>query len=95
MSDAIGPGDWVEALYSNEDFGFHANALYTVREVLPPRPCEDHPFEERIGLKLVDMPDSPSLMGGWCSCCFRPIRSDITEIERLLTVPAPKTPVPA
>ena len=86
--DAIGPGDWVEcigALYGRET-GFVFGALYLVSRVGidingPWLHCSGMPTPREVWpLEGGD---------GWTVEDFRPIRSDITSIERLLTEPLP------
>ena len=93
MSDAIGPGDWVECVNNGERGGrswfrpeLNVGAIYLVDQVSAadwltfPGPC--------VWLRGQTNP-APLSHGAYHADRFRPIRSDITSIERLLTEPIP------
>lgn len=93
MSEPIGPG-WVEAIYDPWNAWAPAKgSVWECTAVVPDFTAGCIWCDGTSALVLKGLPIWRG--GGWCPGAFRPIRSDITSIERLLTVPAPKMPVPA
>ena len=94
MTDPIGPGDWVECYKGPDCTPVTVGSVWRVSKIGGPTYwCEDvgganlSPCDG-VFLWLAGAP-SPWPKGAWCSCGFRPIRSDITEIQRLLEQPIP------
>lgn len=90
MSDAIGPGDFVECLSIGENpngpaaRGYAVGGVYIVSDV--------HVWcgEALLNCRGRHRPEEFGfIFPGWHASYFRPIRSDITSIERLLTEPIP------
>jgi hypothetical protein len=89
MSDAIGPGMLVQCVKPSATlpkFSPVVGGRYFVSEAFDVlTPCKSCGGYATIW--LADGPNPPPPCGGWCPELFRPIRSDITSITRLLTQP--------
>jgi hypothetical protein len=85
MSDAIGPGDWVECV-DNGPLRSYLGFMRSAPELSPGTLYRVSHITRLGGIVLSQLP-SPTEGGGYNPDRFRPIRSDITEIERLLTEP--------
>lgn len=86
MSGAVGPGDWVECVNDTptDDVKVCAVRLgqvYRVRRIL-------HDLGWGPGLVLCEVKPA-SGVAAFHLWRFRPIRSDISELEHLLTLPIP------
>jgi len=96
---AIGPGDWVEALFSaGAEEGFRAVAkgeIYCVQVARPAEyPCGEC-GERGLGLILAgDQIEDPKAT--WCGeCGFRPIYRSKADLIESLKAPAKREGVPA
>lgn len=96
-ADPISPGDWVEFIGSPQGYtsppgvrhNYVVGSLYRVAET--GRRCLDGAGVVWSSIRIVGMP-TRSAAGRELSvpvAAFRPIRSDITSLEKLLTQPIP------
>lgn len=80
MSNAIGPGDWVECVRAEDPDGRYLGKVFRCLKVVPSQDCELN-HGPCAGLTIEGMPIT---LHGWAMCCFRPIyRPKASLIERL------------
>lgn len=107
MADAIEPGMWVECVNVaslpgcsgsdwSSDEAIALGGVYRVSDAWID--AKSRPVI-LIGRERVAASKAHGFRCGYCVSRFRPIRSDITSLERLLTAPVPaelqREPVPA
>ena len=90
MSDAIGPGDWIVPAddISLRTYGPEARLVLQVFSAIGKKKCNVC-GEQSGALVLANCPPLTPKSRGQCPNHWKPIRSDITSIERLLTEPIP------
>ncbi len=94
MSEAIGPGDWVECIFDGEDIP-KGTVLFCLDVItVPGSGCDNDPYCVAPGLVLKDAPH-PDEDAYWCGCGFRPIYRPKASIIQSLLQPAPTEPVTA
>jgi hypothetical protein len=94
--DAIGPGDFVECVDNSPRRGFNQEKINRLSQLRVGDIYRVSGIGQFGSLFICGIRAAYEHEGwGWMEDRFRPIRSDITEIERILTEPIPANLVDA